>query len=217
MSIHVGHSQSLPKTVHALTLFFFFRYLYGHTSRSELNITRTLLALIFTYHQIMPSYLDFIFVFGANSEARDLRFSGFREQVMIKPGIRPVLAELGRSGQQFQLCYNLKGVTLKHVDTKDAKLNEWSIRQAAIHHQFDVVFGTTLWVVTKGGLDLQQKFKELTGPEGRPEDKDFHSLPSCFRASLATHLLYSHWAADDWRWYLNWLETVSEQDVSAIT
>lgn len=29
----------------------------------------------------MPAYLDFMFVFGAQSDARDLRFSGFRESL----------------------------------------------------------------------------------------------------------------------------------------
>lgn len=173
-----------------------------------------MLSLLFTYHQVTPAYLDFLFVFGAQFEPRDLRFSGFREQMMLKPLPGRAIPQLGRSGCQFQLCYNLKGVTLKSVDPDDAKLNDWSIRHAAIHHQFDLVYGTTLWIVTKGGTDLRQKFKELTGEDGRPEDRDFTSPPACFRASLSAHLLFCHWATEDWRRYLKWLEQVAEEDVS---
>jgi len=163
----------------------------------------------------MPTYLDFVFAFGAQSDPRDLRFSGFREQNMLRYPLRGnAMPELGRSGQQFQLCYNLKGVSLKKSDPNDFKNNEWSIRQAAIHHQFDIVFGTTLWIVTKGNKDLQQMFKDLTGREGRPEDKDFSTVESCFRASLAAHLLYSHWSIEGWRWYIGWLEKIIESEVS---
>jgi hypothetical protein len=193
------------------------RYLYGQSSRSELKITRQMLSIILTYHQVMPAYLDFVFAFGAQSDPRDLRFSGFQEQTMLKspqPGIG--IPELGRSGRQFQLCYNLKGVTLKKSDPENFKLDDWSIRQAAIHHQFDIVHGTTLWIVTKGNKDLQQRFKELTGTDGRPEDKSFSTVESCFRASLSAHLLYSHWSTEGWRWYIAWLEKVIESEVIGI-
>jgi hypothetical protein len=174
-----------------------------------------MLAQILTHHQVMPVYLDFIFVFGAQSDPRDLRFSGFREQTMIKDPPRG-LAMLGRSGRQFQLCYNLKGVTLNKNNKENNKLSEWSIRQAAIHHQFDVVNGTTLWIVTKGRLDIQQRFKQLTGRDGRPEDKSFGDVYECFRSSMAAHLMYCHWSTEDWRWYIRWLEDVIDSEVRPI-
>jgi hypothetical protein len=162
----------------------------------------------------MPVYLDFILVFGAQSDPTDLRYSGFREQVLIKhPARGPRVPELGRSGRTYQLCYNLKGASLKNEHADNRKLDEWSIRQAAIHHQFDVETGCTLWIVTKGRIDLQQRYKDLTGPNGLPEDKSFDTLGSCFRASLATHLLFCHWSTEDWRWYIRWLEKVIEAEV----
>lgn len=165
-----------------------------------------MLARILTYHQVMPVYLDFIFVFGAQSEARDLRFSDFREQTEIKEHTRS-LEIPGRSGRRYQLCYNLKGVTFKeHV-------NEWSIRQDVIYHQFDVVHGTTLWIVAKGRLDVQQRFKELTGPNGRPEDKSFGNVYECFRSTLAAHSMFCQWSMEDWRWYIRWLEELVDTEV----
>ena len=168
-----------------------------------------------TYHQVMPAYLDFMLVFGAQSDAKDLRFSGFREQIRLKtPPIAHSIPALGRSGRLYQLCYNLKGVQLKKQSNEDIKLDEWSIRQAAIYHQFDVEYGTTLWIVTKGGGDILDRYKELTGPNGRPEDRTFGSLESCFRSSLSTHLLLSHWSTEEWRWYIRWLEEVLDHDVN---
>lgn len=123
------------------------------------------------------------------------------------------MPELGRSGRHFKLCYNLKGVTLKKESNENIKLNEWSIRQAAVYHQFDVVNGTTLWIVTKGRTDILDRYKELTGPNGRAEDKSFGTLEECFRSSFAAHLLYCHWSTEDWRWYVRWLEEVIDAEV----
>lgn len=198
-----------------------YRYIYGRSSRDQLRITRNMLAQIFTYHQVMPAYLDFMFIFGAQCDARDLRFSGFRKQNMLKNPLNTKkcqssnIPELGRSGQQFQLCYNLKGVTLKTNSGEDrnSKDSEWSIRQASIHHQFDVVYGTTLWIVTKGGLDIQKRFEKLTGPDGRIDDKSFGDTYACFRSSLAAHLMFCHWSTEDWRWYIAWMEVITEKEV----
>ncbi|KAF4630836.1 hypothetical protein G7Y89_g7300 [Cudoniella acicularis] len=192
-----------------------FIYIYAEHSRDRLRVTRGMLAQILTYHQVMPAYLDFMFVFGSQSDPRDLRFSSFRQQTILEDPPRLVaIPELGRSGRQFQLCYNLKGVTMKSKNAKNEKLSEWSIRQAAIHHQFDVVYGTTLWIVTKGRLDLQQRFKRLTGRDGRAEDMSFGNVCECFRSSLAAHLMYCYWSTEDWRWYICWLEEVIDAESS---
>src|SRR6187402_2626297 len=110
-----------------------------------------MLLRILRYHQVMPGYLDFMAVFGSQNENRDLRFSGFREQTSItKPSRALEMRNLGRSGRQFQLCYNLKAVACKSLPGTDLSEQQWSVRQAAIHHQFDVEEGTTLWIVTQG-------------------------------------------------------------------
>ena len=213
MSLHVSCPRSWRSRQFGLRIDT--SYIYGEHSRAHLKIFRDMLTQILTYHQVMPAYLDFVSVFGAQSEPHDLRFAGFREQVTLAdPPRGPMMPSLGRSGRQYQLCYNLKCVTLKVEDQTNSKLNEWSIRQAAIHHQFDLVEGTTLWIVTKGNLDLQERFKELTGKTGRPEDKAFGTAEECFRSSLAAHLLYCHWSTEDWRWYIRWLERVIEDEVS---
>jgi hypothetical protein len=196
-----------------------FVYLYGENSRTHLKTTKDLVAKLLTYHQVMPVYLDFMSVFGEYSDQRDLRFSGFREQSLMNETPRGlVVPRLGRSGRQFQLCYNLKCASLVEANKDFPTTNKWSIQQAAIHHQFDVIEGTTLWIVTKGHLDLQQRFKELTVREGRPEDiLSFDTPEDCFRSSLAAHLIYCHWSTDDWRGYIRWLEMVIEHEVNGLS
>jgi len=133
---------------------------------------------------------------------------------MKTPPRGPAIPDLRRSGRQFQICYNLKGVTLKKRNLESPKDSDWSIRQASIHHQFDVVYGTTLWIITKGRLDILERFQHLTGPEGRPEDKSFKDVYHCFRSNLAAHLMYCHWATEDWPGYISWLEDIIEREAS---
>jgi hypothetical protein len=161
----------------------------------------------------MPGYLDFLSVFGSQAEARDLRFSGFREQTSLtKPPRGPVIKALGRSGRQVQLSYNLKAVACKSAPGTNISDQEWSIRQAAFHHQFDVEEGTTLWIITQGNLYIKERVTEMTAIHGRPEDRAFSSPEDCFQTSLTTHLLYCHWSIEEWRWYIQWLEEVIEKE-----
>lgn len=184
------------------------RYIYAPSSRDRLKLTRGMLVETLTFHQVMPDYLDFMFVFGEQAEALDLGFSSFREQVALKPSHADLgLEALGRSGRQYQLCYNLRGVSSKAQ-------NEYSIRPAAFYHRLDIERGNTLWIVTKGGIDIEERFIELTGDDARPEDKSFETPEQCFRSSLSTHLLFCHWSTEDWRGYIKWLESQADAEVS---
>lgn len=190
-------------------------FLWAGDSREPLKLTCTMFLRILSYHQVMAHYLDFISVFGSQSEPRDLRFSGFREQVSLN-GHRnaPEIHSLGRSGRQYQLCFNLKGVTCLTPKEKTTDRKRWSIRQAAFHHQFDVETGIALWIITKGDKELKERIEDMTGPFGRSEDQAFGTTQECFKSSLAVHLLQCHWSTENWRWYIQWLEAVMESIVS---
>lgn len=190
-----------------------FIYFYAANSRSKLKTTRKSLTQILSFHQVMPAYLDFVFAFGLQDAPKDLPFSGFHKQVRLglpAPGLS--VPALGRSGRYYQICYNLRSVTLKNEAPESKKMAQWSIRQAAIYHRFDVVTGATLWIVTKGRKDLQQMFKELTASNGRPEDRSFDTPEKCLRSSFSAHLMFAHWSTRDWGTYLKWLEGVFEED-----
>lgn len=165
----------------------------------------------------MPDIVQFISLFGEQSQPNDLNFSGFSAQpIANKPSDGKAVQGLGRSGKQYQLCYNLKCVSLKTSHPTDFTFDEWSIRQAVIHHQFDVDGGDTFWLVVKGGtdLELQRRFKDLMGSKSPSECRSFGTPAESFRSSLFAHLMYCLWAREDWRGYIGWLERSVDQEVS---
>lgn len=170
---------------------------------------------ILSYHQVMPGYLDFLFPFGSQSEPRDFRYSAFHEQTLLKPPARgPAVPGLGRSGRQIQLSFNLKGVSCISDPKTCLQDKRWSLRQAAIHHQFDVELGTTLWILTKGNLELKERIQDITGLDGRLEDRSFGTAAQCLISSLAVHILLCQWSCEEWRWYIIWLEEIIAYKVS---
>ncbi|KAK8086768.1 hypothetical protein PG994_001742 [Apiospora phragmitis] len=196
------------------------RNLFAVNSRAPLLLTSEMFGELMTYHQVMPSIVDFISLFGEQSQPNDLNFSGFSAQpIATKPLDGRAVQELGRSGKQYQLCYNLKCVKLKTSHPTDFTFDEWSIRQAVIHHQFDVVGGNSFWLVVKGGMDLelQRRFKDLMGDKAPSECGSFGTPEESFRSTLFAHLMYCLWAREDWRGYIAWLErSVDRESQSAV-
>ncbi len=191
-------------------------FIYGNHSRARLRITEPMLKELLSYHQVMANYLDFVFLFGQNSGPNDMRFSGFREQTYLRPPVTPKgLENLGRSGRGYEVSYNLKTVQLKTEDDPAS----WSVRQAGVYHAFDVLYGTTTWAITRAlsneKHDLKERIEELTGPAGRLEDRTFYSPEDCFRSSLSIHSVMIHWASESWRWYLQWLDEMVEEEVKS--
>lgn len=190
------------------------------SSQARLDVTRDMACAILTYFQAMPSYIDYLSVFaikiGEQVDASDLRFSGFKERLLLSPvstGPRGLnLPQLGLSGRSFQICFNLKSVSLK----KSVGVRErwqWSARQAVFHHQFDTGHGTSLWIMTSARDDIQKRIQELVGENGDEGDRSFDSPASSFMSSLAVHSVLAQWASEDWRGYIRWLEQVLEEKV----
>ncbi|OIW32047.1 hypothetical protein CONLIGDRAFT_652875 [Coniochaeta ligniaria NRRL 30616] len=173
---------------------------------------------ILTYFQVMPSYIDYMTVFaikfGEQVDASDLRFSGFKERLLLSPvatGTRSLsLPQLGLSGRSFQICFNLKSVSLKKAVGVRERW-QWSPRQAVFHHQFDAGHGTSLWIMTSARDDIQNRIQELTGENGDEEDRSFETPARSFISSLAVHSVLAQWASEDWRGYIRWLEQVLEE------
>lgn len=196
------------------------RFIHAQDSRAKLKITKDMMLEIFSFNQVMPGYLDLVFLFGENIGPNDLKFSAFREQTALRI-FNVGLDDLGRSGQKFELCYNLKTVSRKDLPASP-RLHKgprtvWSVRQAGVFHKFDVKFGTTFWTFTRGSLDLEERFKEVTDQDDRPEDRCFDTPLAAFRSSLAIHAMMIHWASESWRWYLQWLDEEIEKETGRLT
>jgi hypothetical protein len=195
-----------------------YSFIWAENSRKPLKITKTMLTRILSYHQVMTGYLDFMLVFGLQSEPRDLRFSGFREQTWLRglPGV-DAITSLDRSGRQYQMCYNLKSVNCKISQSTNLEEQKWVIRQAAFHHQFDAIKGTALWIVTEGRHEIMDRVKQLTGKDGKLEDRACDTKEESFRSTLAVHLMCANWSAEEWRWYIQWLEQIIDRQVNTPT
>ncbi|KAJ1322962.1 hypothetical protein MN608_11816 [Microdochium nivale] len=192
--------------------------LIGKNSRARLQLTPSILKKILTWYQVMPEYLDLLSVFGAQSDARKIRFSAFYMQELTRHPLYPPTL-LGPGGRHLQLCYNLRGVAEKAKAGDDAFSNlRWSIRCAAVLHQLDLEHGKALWIVTHGRLDLLHRFDEsagnttMTSGESSPNST---SVRIC--VSLATHLMFIHWATEGWRPYIGWLEDAVAERISLAT
>ena len=174
MSVHV--SRTIGRFVSILLNQSLRSFICAEHSRAPLKISRRMLVRVLSYYQVIPSYIDFLLVFGVHKHTRDRRFSGFHSQIHLEYTPSLAVDHLGRSGRQFQLCYNLKFVgrwtELGQLSPLD---DQWSFRQGAFHHQFDILKGTALWIITRADLDLKKRIEETTGKTGRSEDRQFQT------------------------------------------
>lgn len=180
-----------------------YRFVHARHSRDRLSITRYMLMLILSYHQTMPSFLEFLFAYGFQECPQDFYFAGFRHDTRLNEINRGlVLKELGRSGRDIQICFGLKSVERSETQ-KDWP---WSIRQTAVYHSFDVETARATWIVLKGDQKMKKRVKSATGPQGLSELSSFGRIDDSFASTLATHLIFCDWARENWRWYANFLE-----------
>jgi hypothetical protein len=168
--------------------------------------------MVASYHQIMPSFLDFLFSYGAQHHAKDFFFTGFRHETRLSVGDRgPSIPALGRSGRSLQLCYSLRSVEASY----DQEKWPWSIRGTAAHHAFDFETGRTSWLMVKGegGASMKERVQSETTSGHTSGFKNFDTRDQAFSSTFSSHLLLCNWAAENWRWYINYME----QEVQAIT
>lgn len=203
-------SHHVPDCKHLIA---FGSFLYGDHSIAPLRITRKMLVRLLSYYQVMPSYLEFLLLFGIHRHSREKRFSAFRSEILLG-GQNLSLDVLGRRGCHFELCYNLKTVARW---TENGQLvptdGHWSIRQGAFYHKFDIWKGKAVWIITRAGLDIKERIESLTGKIGRSEDRGFQTPAQCLKSSLAVHLLLCHWSQENWRMYFQYLEDMVETQV----
>ena len=177
----------------------FRRFVQAPHSRERLYTTRYMLALLLTYQQAIPGFLDFVFLFGKQANERGFHFGGFRYQSRLSDSERGLeVSELGWSGRDYKLCFNLRS-----VERARGGGEPWSIRQAAIHHSFDVVNGQAAWIIIKANKVLQDRIVSATGPQGLSKISSYQGPERAFASTLATHLILCQWSGENWRWYID--------------
>ncbi|OCL10567.1 hypothetical protein AOQ84DRAFT_288983 [Glonium stellatum] len=152
-----------------------------------------------TYYQVMPAFLDFLFPFGQQKYQKDFHSTGFRHETRLSEIDRGLaLPNLGRSGRSLQLCYSLKSVEPSKTGNGD-----WTIRQTALYHSFDMESGQAVWFIVKASQMMKKRIRESSSS---PELASFENLSRSFASTFGVHLILCDWARENWRWYINSLE-----------
>lgn len=190
------------------------RYVFVHapSGRANLSVTRKMLLTTTSYHQIMPSFVDFLFSFGAQHHAKDFFFAGFRHDTRLSDREKSVaIPTLGRSGRSLRLCYSLRSVEASSGQEKWP----WSIRGTAVHQEFDFETGRSNWLIVKGegGASMKDRIIAETSSKNGNMLNKFDSRDQRFSSTMSTHLLLCNWSVENWRWYINYME----QEVQTIT
>lgn len=172
-------------------------------SRSRLRTSRQTLMLAFSYFQVMPEFLNFLFLFGQRALAIDLYCSGFHHNTRLGENSSNLTDETRSwSGADLQMCY-----TLKSVEPSPSQIDwPWSIRHCAVHHTFDVINIRSTWIMIKGDRKIAERIQSVTGGQGPAEFSSFDSIICAFNASLLTHIVLCDWSAENWQRYINFLE-----------
>lgn len=171
-----------------------------------------MLVRVLSYHQVIPGYVDHLLEFDGQGHARKDMYSGFLSQTLLNHTPSMEVDCLGRSGRQLQLCYNLRSIGRTKRNHLAPCHKQWSFRQGAFHHQFDILKGTAVWIITTADLGLKRRFEESAGKTGK--DKQFQTPEQCLKISLRVHLLLCDWAHENWRPYFIWLDGTVEDEVS---
>ncbi|KAF2103949.1 hypothetical protein NA57DRAFT_50805 [Rhizodiscina lignyota] len=186
-----------------------FLFLWGGHSLGRLYSTRQMLMTYFTYHQVLPNFLDFLYPFGEQQYPQDSCTNYFRAECRISENdhYTAIKEDLGRSGRNFGLCYSLKSVERSGSQPSWP----WSVRHSSFYHSFDVETGATNWIIVKGNDTMKRRMTKLSETASFNDPSLHESVERLFSATFDVHLVSCDWAGENWRWYLNFLEEEFQQ------
>lgn len=117
------------------------------------------------------------------------------------------MPQLGRSGQDYHMCFNLKSVERTFTNSH----MPWSLRQIVVYHSYDTLTGQAFWIILKGNSAMKDDL-EKSVPRRQQQDQDSYStLIQSFSATIQVLLEVCQWTRQGWRWYINHLETRLDQ------
>lgn len=158
---------------------------------------------LLTYHNVMPTFLEFVFPFGRQHFARDFHLMGFRSESQISKQARGLrIDSLGRSGRHLEFCYSLKSIESSSGDPLP-----WSIRQCSVYHHLDLVTGQSVWIIVKANQVISDAIQRRSKDRQEARLLDMNTKRSPLVASIELHEIVCGWISDNWHWYINDLET----------
>ena len=178
-------------------------------------LTKEIIFLLFTYHQVNPWYLHSITCLNEKAGGSYLRFGAFRSQDCLKSH-GPALQYLGRSGCHYQMSFRLHTVTLQKFGRQH--------HTAAVYHQFDVTMGKSLWIITSPLTRNSENRQEnnlwnavrkcINQPRGRGRLLVSEEAHERFESSLHIVIAVAEWSVGDCDSYVHDLQQRLEHLVS---
>lgn len=157
---------------------------------------------LLSFLQVMPKFVDLALAFGSQITPKEFHYTAFSEESFLDTGDARLHAipELGRSGKELRLCYNLWSVE------ESKRPGPWSIRQTAVYHSFDLDTTRALWINIKGNEAMADRITQAIGTSSQLQPSSIKTKSGAFAASLLTHILIFEWSAENWRELISHLE-----------
>lgn len=184
----------------------FTRFIHAEHDGAPLKISLEMLMFLFTYHQVLPSFLDFIHSFGRPTHPQGFLFSDCRRdrfETMLWAGTLTNRAP-GTGSGDIRL-HNLRAVERQQGDS--AGPLPWAVRQVAVYQTFDPDTSNALWVIVKGNRILESRISQACAKKTmsrKKKSKDARAM------ALVIHSMIIEWSGENWRWYLDDLEERSQ-------
>ncbi|KAL2673948.1 hypothetical protein Neosp_012394 [[Neocosmospora] mangrovei] len=181
-----------------------FIFIQAANSRAALSCSRDSFSYLCCFHQVDPSFLDYVFSFGSTEEPLDYHMTGLNCNDTLDVAADRLLdiPKLGRSGCEFRMQYLLRSLE------RGSQLGNTTgnIRQMAVYHTFDLVTGKALWINLKANGLMESRLKEATTEFPALGPKAMDTLAGSFAATLAAHMVHLEWCDEDWRECINEIE-----------
>lgn len=159
------------------------------------------LTYLLTYHQVMPSFVEFCCEFVNREEAICKTLLRHEDYIVQRPPVCE-LPHLGRSGLQIQHAFNLLGLE----EQKKPDGYTWPFRHVTVYHSLDIKTGKMFWLIIKGNSVMQDLITSAEekllgyGPEEMKTPTD------ALAVSLQVQLQIFEWSTCHWNNYIDDLE-----------
>lgn len=170
----------------------------------RLYVTKQMAQRLLSYHQIMPAFLDNLFMFGYREDTEDCAATSFQSHNRISSIQRGLeVPELGRSGRAIEHCYGLRSVERSGSEEHWP----WSVRTCSIYHSLDIESGQATWLVLKANRLIEKLVRDDMRSKTSHDAEKTEAFGAAFIKALRIHELVALWAGEKWPLYISFLES----------
>ncbi|KAK4443752.1 hypothetical protein QBC34DRAFT_416496 [Podospora aff. communis PSN243] len=169
-----------------------FAFLHTASSRGKLCCSLGILTQLLTHHQVMPSFLDFVFTFRNTENPPSTAMFRFEDRA--------------ETPFRRQHAFNIMAPEKERPESSN-----WLIRQTAVYHSYDVMEGKSMWIIVKGNRVIRDRITSSCPSVSKKSQKQQQ-----FEFTLQTHLLILEWCTENWALYLDDLEERARKHAAAI-